>query len=119
MGVAPVRQTALCAFLVQRLGSASSLDEYAFVSTYKPYGPLGASAISLILKRAISTAGHRDSCLNPGDFKRSVAAQIVEAGFGWQNATEALGYKCIPREATKRPLAMDFAGLISARHPLG
>lgn len=112
-------QTALCVFMVHRLRSASSLDEYAFVSTYKPYGPLCATAISLILKRAISTAGHRDSCLNPADFQRSMAAQIVDIGFGWQNATEALGYKCIPREATKQPLATDSARLIAVRHPLG
>jgi site-specific recombinase XerD len=112
-------QTALCAFMVHRLRSASSLDEHAFVSTYTPYRPLSASAISLILKRAISTAGHRNSSLNPADFQRSMAAHIVEAGFGWQNATEALGYKCIPREATKPPLPMDISRLIADRHPLG
>jgi site-specific recombinase XerD len=111
--------TALCAFMVHRLRSASSFDEHAFVSTYKPYGPLCASAISTILQRAISTAGHRDSSLNPADFQRSMAAHIVEAGFGWQNATEALGYKCIPQEATKPPLAPDISRLIADRHPLG
>jgi site-specific recombinase XerD len=111
--------TALCAFMVHRLRSASSFDEHAFVSTYKPYGPLCASAISTILQRAISTAGHRDSSLNPADFQRSMAAHIVEAGFGWQNATEALGYKCIPQEATKPSLATDISRLIADRHPLG